>query len=234
VRRSSLRRSARRLWVRPPSRRRPRTRATAASLAAQINAHATAGALVTAAVDSVDSAKVNITARSNATDGDSIALAYTDKFLDTNVGASVSGATLTDSDDSPDFIAVGAKVYFSDTTGKADDAGSGSTISDAVYASGLLTGYDEDGNTVLAALVDMPGVSDGQRRSMEFQAWRDRALHGSDDSQAEESPGPGDEERLRPRCRSYRSLGRLANRTRPKTSNSIRSSQNLKGKPDVY
>jgi hypothetical protein len=129
--------------------------ATAASLAAQINAHATAGALVYAAVDSVDSAKVNITARSNATDGDSIALAYTDN--DTNVGASVSGATLTDSDDSPDFIAVGAKVYFSDTTGKADDAGSGSTISDAVYASGLLTGYDEDGNTVLAALVDMPG-----------------------------------------------------------------------------
>jgi hypothetical protein len=130
--------------------------ATAASLAAQINAHATAGALVVAAVDSVDDTKVNITAKSNATDGDTIALAYTDNGGG-NVGATVSGATLTDSDDSPDFVTLGAKVYFSDSTGKADDASSGATISDAVYASGLLTGLDEDGNEVLAALVDMPG-----------------------------------------------------------------------------
>ncbi len=126
--------------------------ATAASLAAQINAHATAGALVKA---TAVAAVVTITALSNAVGADTIALAYTDN--DTNVGATVSGATLTDSDDSPDFVTLGAKVYFSDTTGKADDPNSAATISDAVYASGVLTGYDEAGNTVLAALVDMPG-----------------------------------------------------------------------------
>ena len=75
----------------------------------------------------------------------------------TNVGATVSGATLTDSDDTPDYIALGAKVYFSNSTGKADDPNSDSTISDAVYASGLLTGIDESGAEVLAVLVDMQG-----------------------------------------------------------------------------
>ena len=129
--------------------------ATALSLVAQINAHATAGALVKASIDSVDSAKVIITAISNSTSGDTIALAYT--VNDTNVGATVSGATLTDSDDTPDYIALGAKVYFSNSTGKADDPNSDSTISDAVYASGLLTGIDESGAEVLAVLVDMQG-----------------------------------------------------------------------------
>jgi len=129
--------------------------ATAASLVAQINAHATAGALVKASVNASDSTKVDITAISNSTSGDTIALAYTEGG--TGTGASVSGATLTDSDDTPDFITIGAKAYFSNSTGKADDPNSDSTISDAIYASGLLTGYDEDGNAVLAALVDMPG-----------------------------------------------------------------------------
>lgn len=126
--------------------------ATAASLAAQINAHATAGALVKAVAVA---AVVTITALSNSISGDTIALAYTDN--DTNVGATVSGATLTDSDDTPDYVVKGAKVYFSDTTGKADDAASGATVSDAVYVSGVLTGVAEDGTEVLAALVDMPG-----------------------------------------------------------------------------
>ncbi len=125
---------------------------TATSLAAQINAHATAGALVKA---TSALGVVTVTAKSNATDADTIALAYTDN--DTNIGATVSGATLTDSDDSPDYVTLGAKVYFSDVTGKADDPNSAATISDAVYASGVLTGYDEDGVAVLAALVDMPG-----------------------------------------------------------------------------
>lgn len=63
--------------------------ATATSLAVQINAHATAGALVEAqAVDAV----VMIRAKAVGTGGNSIALAYTDN--DTNVGASVSAATL--------------------------------------------------------------------------------------------------------------------------------------------
>lgn len=126
---------------------------TAASLAAQINAHATAGALVKA---TSALGVVTLTAILNTSAADTIALAYADLGTAT-VGATVSGATLTDSDDTPDFITVGAKVYFSNSTGKADDANSDSTISDATYASGLISGYDEDGNAVLAALVDMPG-----------------------------------------------------------------------------
>ena len=64
--------------------------ATATSLAIQINAHATAGALVEAwAVGAV----VHIRAISGGTGGNAIALAYTDN--DTNAGASISGATLT-------------------------------------------------------------------------------------------------------------------------------------------
>lgn len=64
--------------------------ATAASLALQINAHATAGALVEAwAVG----AKVYIRALAVGTSGNSIALSYTDN--DTNVGATVSGANLS-------------------------------------------------------------------------------------------------------------------------------------------
>lgn len=126
--------------------------ATAADLAAQINAHATAGALVKA---TSALGVVTVTAISNSTSGDTIALVYTEGG--TGTGASVSGATLTDSDDTPDFCVIGASVYFSDTTGKADDPNSGATISNAVYVSGLLTGVDEDGASVLAAIVDMPG-----------------------------------------------------------------------------
>lgn len=63
---------------------------TAASLASQINAHATAGALVKA---KANGAVVTITARSGGTGGNSIALVYTNN--DANVGATVSGATLS-------------------------------------------------------------------------------------------------------------------------------------------
>jgi hypothetical protein len=77
---------------------------TASSLALQINAHATAGALVYAwAVDAV----VHVRAIAGGTAGNAIALAYTNG--DANVGASVSGATLlggytlaTDEDDFDD------------------------------------------------------------------------------------------------------------------------------------
>ncbi len=67
--------------------------ATAASLAAQINGHATASALVTA---SVVGAVVTITAKSGGSGGNAIALAYTDN--DTNVGATKSGTALTGGD----------------------------------------------------------------------------------------------------------------------------------------
>ena len=124
----------------------------AASLAAQINAHATAGALVEA---TVSGAVVTVTAKSNSTSGDTIALSV--QQLGTGDGATVSGATLTDSDDTADWIVIGAKAYFSDTTGKADDPNSESTVSDAVYVSSLLTGIDESGAEVSCVLVDMPG-----------------------------------------------------------------------------
>ncbi len=64
--------------------------ATAASLAAQINAHAVAGALVEA---TVLAAVVTITAKARGTAGNSIALGYTDN--DTNVGATKSGTVLS-------------------------------------------------------------------------------------------------------------------------------------------
>lgn len=125
---------------------------TAASLAAQINAHVTAGALVKA---TSALGVVTLTAKLNTTAADTIALAYTEN--DSNIGATVSGATLTDSDDTADWIVKGAKVYFSDDTGMADDPNSAATISDAIYVSGLLTGIAEDGTEVSCALVDMPG-----------------------------------------------------------------------------
>jgi hypothetical protein len=60
--------------------------ATATSLAAQINAHATAGALVTA---EAASAIVTITANEPGAQGNDIAVSYTDN--DTNVGATLGG-----------------------------------------------------------------------------------------------------------------------------------------------
>jgi len=67
--------------------------ATAASLAAQINAHATASALVTAVANA---AIVTITAVDAGSGGNAIALGYTDN--DTNVGATKSGTTLAGGD----------------------------------------------------------------------------------------------------------------------------------------
>lgn len=67
--------------------------ATATSLAAQINAHATTSALVTA---SALAAVVTITAIEGGSGGNAIALGYTDN--DTNVGATKSGTLLTGGD----------------------------------------------------------------------------------------------------------------------------------------
>lgn len=126
---------------------------TAASLAAQINAHAVIGALVTA---KVSNATVTIYAEAGGTAGNAITLAYADNGTST-VGATVSGATLTGGAAAPDYVVLGAKVYFNDATGEADSSDADSTVSDAVYASGVLTGIDEAGNEVYAAVVDMVG-----------------------------------------------------------------------------
>lgn len=72
--------------------------ATAASLAAQINAHATASLSVKARAIG---AKVHITAIHGGTAGNSIALGYTDN--DTNVGATKSGTTLSGGTDNADY-----------------------------------------------------------------------------------------------------------------------------------
>jgi hypothetical protein len=132
--------------------------ATAISLAAQINAHATASTLVKAVVSG---AVVTLYAKvEGAGTGNDVGLTYTDN--DTNVGIVLSGLSsnkLSGGTDDPadiDYAVLGAKVYFNDVDGKADVAGLG-TISDAVYVSTGLIGIDESGAEVAALLVDMPG-----------------------------------------------------------------------------
>lgn len=131
---------------------------TAASLAAQINAHATAGALVYA---KASSAVVTLYARAGGTAGNDIAVSYTDN--DSNVGVTLSGLSGgklsggSDTFSDINYVTKGAKAYFNDTLGLADFSTVETTISDAVYVSGVLTGIDEDGNSVPCALVDMQG-----------------------------------------------------------------------------
>lgn len=124
----------------------------AAALVAKINAHSVAGPLFKA---TNVGAVVTITAKNNATLGASIDLVYTDG--DSNVGLTVDDVTFTGGGAAADYVAIGSKVYFSDTTGKADDPNSGATISDAIYVSGVLTGIQEDGSEAACALVDFTG-----------------------------------------------------------------------------
>jgi phage tail sheath gpL-like len=125
---------------------------TASNLAAKINAHSTAGALfIAVAVGAV----VTITAKTNTTEGSTIDLVYTDSHSE--IGLTVDDVTFTGGGVAPDYVVIGDKVYFSDTTGKADDPDSLATVSDAVYVSGVMTGIDESGSEVAAALVDMVG-----------------------------------------------------------------------------
>lgn len=53
---------------------------------------------------------------------------------------------------------IGDQVSYHDTTGKAIAGNDGDAVAtNATYASGKMTGIDEDGNEVDVALVDMPG-----------------------------------------------------------------------------
>lgn len=126
-----------------------------AALAAKINAHSVAGTLFVA---TASNGVVTITAKNNATDGATIDCVYTDS------GTATVGITVADdailfvggAATAADYVAIGAKVYISDTTGKADDPNSAATISDGVYVSGVMTGIAEDGSEVACALMDMP------------------------------------------------------------------------------
>lgn len=133
----------------------------AASLAAQINAHETAGALVYAIASG---AVVTIYAQAEGADGNgSINLSY--EQLGTGNGATVGG-DVDENDDlgggsndpaDIDYATVGTKMYINDVSGKADVQHNGSTISDAVYVEGPKTGVAEDLSEVAAVLVDMQG-----------------------------------------------------------------------------
>ncbi len=126
----------------------------AAALVAKINAHSVAGPLFIA---SAVGAVVTITAKNNATAGSAIDLVYTSATGSTD-GLTVDDITFTGgAATAADYVAIGQKAYISDTTGKADDVHSASTLSDATYVSGVMTGIDEAGNEVAVALVDMVG-----------------------------------------------------------------------------
>lgn len=144
--------------------------ATATSLAAQINSHATASTKVYAVANGAVVTIYSIVDGAGSTGtGNDIALSYTDNGGG-NVGATVtgvSGGKLSGGSDSIsgiDYMTVGAKAYINNATGKLDVAMTGfSTVSDATYiaaagtTSPLVTGINEDSSSVAAGLVDMTG-----------------------------------------------------------------------------
>lgn len=109
---------------------------TAASLAAQINAHEDLKDLVVAVAED---AEVIVTAKKIGTAGNDIALAYSDKGTET-IGATVSGAKLEGGVDSYGYVVPGTAVYVDDVTGYATANDDGTTETNWVYASGVLDG----------------------------------------------------------------------------------------------
>lgn len=139
--------------------------ATAVSLAAQINSHATVSLKVYAVVTS--SAVVTLYSVAEGIGstgtGNDIALAYADLGTAT-VGITLSGLSAgklsggSDTVSDAVYIVAGLKMYINKVTGKADIAMSGfSTVSDATYVSTAKTGVAEDASEVCAAIVDMQG-----------------------------------------------------------------------------
>jgi hypothetical protein len=124
--------------------------AVAAALAAKVNAHSVAKLLFKAvAVGAV----VTITALDPYTDGEDIDLVYTDNHA-TSIGLTVDDVTFTGG---ADEVVIGSNVYFDDVTGKAGPADETTTVSNAIYMSGYLTGIQEDGSTAPAALISFVG-----------------------------------------------------------------------------
>lgn len=134
------------------------TTEAAASLAAQINAHATANTKVYAVASG---AVVTLYAKvEGAGTGHDVTTTY--EQLGNGVGATVQQAALAGGSNTISSIAYavkGAKMYVNKTTGKADiNMGSFTQITDARYtALGPKTGIAEDASEVGAVVVDMPG-----------------------------------------------------------------------------
>lgn len=135
--------------------------ATATSLAAQINSHATASTLVYAVASAAVVTLYSIV--EGAATGNDVAVAYTDNGGG-NIGITLAGLTGgklaggSNTISSIDYTADGAKMYINDVTGKADANISGfTTVSDAIYRGIELTGIAEDASEVAAVIVDMTG-----------------------------------------------------------------------------
>ncbi len=128
----------------------------AASLAAQINAHATASTKVYAS--SALGVVTLYAVVEGAATGHDVTTTY--EQLGTGTGATVEQAALTGGSNTITdiaYVAKGAKMYINNITGKADIAHGIATISDAVYVTADITGIDEDGVEVAAAIVDFQG-----------------------------------------------------------------------------
>jgi hypothetical protein len=138
--------------------------ATATSLAAQINAHATVSLKVYAVASSATVTLYSVADGVGTTGtGNDIALSYTDNGGG-NIGATLSGLSGgklsggSDTISSIGYMTIGAKAYVNDFTGKLDIAMSGfSTVTDAIYINAPLTGVAEDSSEVAAGIVDMTG-----------------------------------------------------------------------------
>jgi hypothetical protein len=125
---------------------------TATNLAAKINAHSVLGTIFNA---KSSGAVVTIVAKDRTLLGTDFTVTYTSNG---SVGLTLDASTFTGGNSAaPDYVTIGSKVYISDSSGKADDSNEVTTISDATYVSGVLSGIQEDGTEAACALVDMPG-----------------------------------------------------------------------------
>lgn len=78
----------------------------------------------------------------------------------TGLGVPIQITGAGEEEDDYSYAVIGEPVWIDDATGKAnveDDGDVTTTISAAVYASGVLDGVAEDGTLVKCILIDMPG-----------------------------------------------------------------------------
>jgi hypothetical protein len=112
-----------------------------------------AGYLISVGMDSTTSTTTQIKA---ALDGEPDALALIETKIASGQGATAVTAFASDDIDTMAQAVIGAVVRVSDVTGKAVPAGIGSATG-ACYASGALTGIQEDATEIDVAVIDMAG-----------------------------------------------------------------------------